>query len=57
MGSPLHTCKFIRLLFPLRAADCLNLLPVPPFYMITAVGKYGRKRYGVRVEKGEIRME
>jgi hypothetical protein len=25
--------------------------------MVTAVGKYGSKRYGVRVEKGEIRME
>ncbi|MBU1208359.1 MAG: hypothetical protein KKH04_15770 [Proteobacteria bacterium] len=35
----------------------LLLLPTPPFYMVTAVGKYGSKRYGVRVEKGEIRME
>lgn len=25
MGSPLHTFKFVRLLFSLRAADCLNL--------------------------------
>jgi len=25
-----------------------------PFYMVTAVGKYGGKRHGVRVEKGKI---
>jgi len=27
-----------------------------PFYQITVSGKYGSKRYGVRVEKGKIRM-
>lgn len=24
------------------------------FYLVTAVGKYGNKRHGVRVEKGKI---
>jgi len=28
-----------------------------PFFMITAVGKHGSKRYGVRVEKGRIVIE
>jgi len=28
-----------------------------PFFIITAVGKHGSKRYGIRVEKGKIRIE
>jgi CRISPR-associated protein Csx14 len=28
-----------------------------PFYIITAVGKYGNKRHGVRVERRKIRMD
>jgi hypothetical protein len=28
-----------------------------PFFIITAVGKHGSKRYGVRVEKGKIVIE
>ena len=28
-----------------------------PYFVITAVGKHGSKRYGVRVEKGKIRIE
>ena len=38
MGSPLHTCQFVRLLFSLRAADCLN----PPEYKGSALrGGFG----------------
>jgi hypothetical protein len=28
-----------------------------PFFVITAVGKHGSKRYGVRAEKGRIVIE
>lgn len=28
-----------------------------PFYIITPVGKHGSKRYGIRVEKGKIKIE
>ena len=27
-----------------------------PYFVITSVGKHGSKRYGVRVEKGKIRI-
>jgi hypothetical protein len=27
-----------------------------PFYVVTAVGKYGSKRHGVRVERGKIKV-
>lgn len=28
-----------------------------PFYLVTAVGKYGGKRHGVRIEKSKILFE
>ena len=28
-----------------------------PYFVITGVGKHGSKRYGVRAEKGKIRIE
>jgi hypothetical protein len=35
----------------------IKKINLPPFYVVTGVGKHGSKRHGVRVEKGEIRME
>ena len=28
-----------------------------PYFIITPIGKHGSKRYGIRVEKGKIRIE
>ena len=50
MGSPLHTFKFVRLLFSLQAADCLNLpeykgsaLRTPPPADTTTLYGHGRR--------------
>lgn len=69
MESALKNFKFAQFQFSLRAVDCINL-PVYkgstkesitdetllPYFVITSVGKHGSKRYGVREEKGKIRI-
>ena len=48
----------VKYIFAIRI-DCMNTSARSTFsfYLVTAVGKYGSKRHGVRVEKGKIVVE